>query len=165
MKSIHTFELPQYSHSSSSDSANDAAGPKSPLSSLQALLKEAQAADALKLVNSKGEEAAIPEVLLPVFRQLLRALIAGEKVSLVSGSDQLTTQQAADILNISRPYMVKLLEDGKLPFTRTGKHRRVNVMDLLSFKEARDAQHRQGLAALTRMGEEMGDYEITSDHA
>lgn len=152
-KSIHTFEL---AHSS------PAPGPLSQLSSLEAFLGENQAG-ALKLLSSSGDEIEVPGVLFPVLRQLLQALIAGERVLMVSGTPQLTTQQAADILNVSRPYLVKLLEDGKLPFMCTGKHRRINIADLMAYKGERDAQRRhgarRGLAELTGLGEEMGDYD------
>ena len=67
-----------------------------------------------------------------------------------------TTQEAADLLNVSRPHLVKLLEDGELPFLRTGKHRRVRLADLLQFKNAREQASVQAMDELSRQAQELG---------
>ena len=72
---------------------------------------------------------------------------------------ELTTQQAADMLNVSRPFLVKLLEEGKMPFTKTGTHRRVLFTDLMEYKQRRNAKRRETLAVITQLGQEMGDYD------
>ena len=72
---------------------------------------------------------------------------------------ELTTQEAADLLNVSRQYLVRLLEDGAMPFTKTGTHRRIRFGDLMAYKRARDATRRQGLKRLTRLSEELGLYD------
>lgn len=71
----------------------------------------------------------------------------------------MTTQQAADLLNVSRQYLVRLLEEGRIPFTRTGKHRRLRIEDVLAFKEHRDRERCAGLDELARMSEEVGGYD------
>ena len=114
-----------------------------------------------KLLGPNGEEIEIPESLFHLLKQLVHDMSQGRAVMLVSRNQVLTTQQAADILNMSRPHLVKLLEDNRIPFTRTGKHRRINFEDLIVYKHKRDAQRRLGLAELTRLGEEMGDYDPT----
>lgn len=83
----------------------------------------------------------------------------GKAVTLVSSGRMLTTQQAADILNVSRPFLIRLLELGELPFVKVGSHRRIRLDELIAYKRLRDAQRRQGLARLTQLGAEMGDYD------
>lgn len=73
-------------------------------------------------------------------------------------SRELTTQEAADFLNVSRQYFVQLLERGDIRFAKTGTHRRVEFGDVLAYKQRRDAQRRQILDELTQLGQEMGDY-------
>ena len=69
-------------------------------------------------------------------------------MTFVPNSKQLTTQQAADILNVSRPYLIKLLEEGELPHTKTGRHRRVEARDVFAFKRERDAERDRRLDSL-----------------
>jgi excisionase family DNA binding protein len=63
------------------------------------------------------------------------------------------------MLNISRPYLIKLLEQGDIPFTKTGTHRRVRFSDLMEYKKYRDSERRKGLAELTQLSQELGLYE------
>jgi excisionase family DNA binding protein len=106
-----------------------------------------------------GELRGLPEPLLQVLVQAARELARGNAVAIVPLSKELTTQEAADILNVSRPYLIKLLEQGDIPFVKTGTHRRVRLSDLLAYKRIRDAERRRGLARLTQMSQEMGLYD------
>lgn len=113
---------------------------------------------AYRFVGPTGESVELPPSLGRLLRQAISLLARGRSISLVSLEKDLTTQQAADILNISRPYLVRLLEAGKIPFTKTGKHRRVRLTDLLEYKRRRDAERREALAELTRLSQEAGLY-------
>ena len=90
---------------------------------------------------------ALTESLL----QVLQLISSGHGFYMIPVKAQLTTQQAADLLNVSRPYLVKLLENGTIPFTMTGRHRRVRADDIFAYKEMRDAERSEALGALARM--------------
>ncbi|WP_460037580.1 helix-turn-helix domain-containing protein [Streptomyces cavourensis] len=89
---------------------------------------------------------------------VVRALAAGKAVTVAPVNTTLTTQEAADLLGVSRPTFVKILDEGGLSYTRPGRHRRVLLADVLDYKEARGSQRRQGLDELTRLTEESGFY-------
>ncbi len=86
-------------------------------------------------------------------------LAQGQGVTLVPEDKELTTQQAADLLNVSRPYLVKLLEQRQIPYTKTGTHRRLRVADLVAYKARRDEERGEALAELTQLSEELGHYD------
>lgn len=111
-----------------------------------------------RLVGSDGESIDLPDDLFKVLRRAVHILARGDAVSIVPVHAELTTQQAADMLNISRPHLVSLLESNEIPFQRTGKHRRIRLGDLLEYKRKRDEQRREQLAQLTRISEEHGLY-------
>ena len=69
---------------------------------------------------------------------------------------ELTTQEAADLLNVSRPHLVKLLEEGALPHHKTGRHRRVLFSDLMEYKQQRDAVSHKAMDELANLSEELG---------
>ncbi len=69
---------------------------------------------------------------------------------------ELTTQEAADLLNVSRPYLVRLLEEGALPFHKTGKHRRVRFRDVMKYKQQGDKTSVDAMAELAAQAQELG---------
>lgn len=112
-----------------------------------------------KLVGPAGEEIALPESVFFVLERVVEVLARGDALTVVPVGRELTTQQAANVLNVSRQYLVRLLNDGRIPFRKTGKHRRLRVEDVLSFKEGRDAQRRASLRELSRLTQELGGYD------
>ena len=104
----------------------------------------------LRVVDEKGETAEI--VLVPAISQLLMELLrhvgGGDAVTLVPLSQMLTTQQAADILNVSRPYLVSLIDKGAIQHEMVGRHRRIRAADLFKYKTDRDARRAKALADL-----------------
>ncbi|MEZ0493380.1 helix-turn-helix domain-containing protein [Kineococcus sp. TBRC 1896] len=102
--------------------------------------------DAELSVKAGRRGAALPAELAHALRQTVSALAAGEAVTLTPHEALLTTQEAADVLGVSRPTMVRLLESGALPYTKPGTHRRVLLEDVLAYAE----EHRSGRPARPR---------------
>ncbi|TAG93668.1 MAG: DNA-binding protein [Oscillatoriales cyanobacterium] len=112
-----------------------------------------------KLVTSNGEEILLPESVCNILRQAVQAMASNHAVSIVRYNRELTTQQAADILNVSRPFLVKLLDEGAIPCIKVGSHRRIQLKDLIIYREQRKVNRRQGLTELTQFLQEEGFYE------
>jgi excisionase family DNA binding protein len=111
-----------------------------------------------RLLGSGGENIELPESLVLVLRQAVHAMARDRAVTVVPVHKQLTTQQAADLLNVSRPYLIHLLDTGAIPHAKTGTHRRVRLEDVLAYRERRDQQRESDLDLLTQLGQDMGLY-------
>lgn len=118
-----------------------------------------QGTAAPKLVFTEGQEAQLPDLVYRILRDAVRTLARGEGVSLIPLHRQLTTQQAADLLGVSRQYLVRLLDRGAIPFQRAGTHRRVIYADLLAYQRERKQERREALREITRLSEELGLYD------
>lgn len=92
----------------------------------------------------------------------MRGLARGDSITVVPIGKELTTQQAADLLNVSRQFLVRLLDEKRLPFCKTGKRRRLRIDDVLAFKERRDKERRAGLRELSQVTQEYGGYATES---
>ena len=93
----------------------------------------------------------LPPALTESLLEVLRLVSSGHGFYMIPVEAQLTTQQAADLLNVSRPFFVKLLKENEIPFTMTGRHRRVRANDVFDYKERRDKTRSEALSALARM--------------
>lgn len=112
----------------------------------------------LVAIEADAEQVAIevPASALHLFIDVLAQLANGNAVTIAPVHAELTTQQAADLLNVSRPYLVRLLEESKIPFRQVGNRRRVRLQDLLDYKRRDDSQRRKILAELTSEAQELG---------
>ncbi len=111
-----------------------------------------------KLLGIDGEEIPLPDPLYQVLRQVIHLMAAGKVISLVPHDHYLSTQEAAEILNVSRPYLYTLLEKEEIPYTMVGTHRRIQVQDLMEYKRKRDSLRRQALDELIAFSQEEGFY-------
>lgn len=96
-----------------------------------------------------------PMAALQLLSEVLSELADGNAVKIVPVHAELTTQEAADLLDVSRPYLVKLLETGKLPFQKTGMHRRIQLNDLMAYKQVREERGTQAMESLAVEAQEL----------
>lgn len=122
----------------------------------QILAAQASGNAKLQVLNddNKPTEITLTSGLSGLLMELLRHIGRGDAVTLVPVSQMLTTQQAADILNVSRPFLISLLEKGQITFDTVGRHRRIKAEDLFAYKRARDDKRDSALSALAAMDAE-----------
>jgi excisionase family DNA binding protein len=108
-------------------------------------------------VRDAGREETIelPAGAVKLLQAILEDMASGRAVTIVPQNAELTTKQAADFLNVSRPFLVRLLEQKKLPFRLVGTHRRIRFEDVLQFKENIDAERRKVLDQLAAEAQEL----------
>ena len=104
--------------------------------------------------ESKPAEVTLSPALSGLLMELLRHIGRGDEVTLVPVHEMLTTQQAADILNVSRPFLISLLERGDVSYTMTGRHRRIKAEDLFAYKRERDGKRSKALSDLAELDAE-----------
>ncbi|GGM31162.1 helix-turn-helix domain-containing protein [Micromonospora yangpuensis] len=108
-----------------------------------------------------ADRVELPAEIYGVLRQVVEALQQGLAVTVAPRTLTLTTQQAADLLGVSRPTVVKLLDEGKIPFERVGTHRRVQLPDLLTYREQRRAEQYAALEATSVSIDDEEDLDVT----
>jgi excisionase family DNA binding protein len=111
------------------------------------------------LVGPNRESIPIPESLFHILRQVIGYLRQGKGVSVIPVMEELTTQRAANMLGVSRPFLVELLSQGAIPHHKTGTHRRVYLKDLLSYRNDRDKTRKRVLAEMAKESMAQGDYD------
>ena len=109
----------------------------------------------LPFSDENGDNLLLSPALCELITDVLSHVSRGEMVTVVGTSANLSTQEAADILNVSRPFLIKLINEGQIECFLVGTHRRIRLSDLMSFKENRDKSQRMALIELAAIGQEM----------
>ncbi|MFZ3161403.1 MAG: excisionase family DNA-binding protein [Rhodoferax sp.] len=125
---------------------------------------EKSARSVLSVLRREAPAGTSPEVLMDftasltgVIERTTELLLAGKQVRVIEDDEAITTQEAADLLNVSRPHLVKLLDRGEIPpLPRVGRHRRVARASVLKYKRARDAQREAALKELAELSQRHG---------
>lgn len=112
---------------------------------------------AVRLVvdDEHGDSLTVPRSAVELLARVLAHMAAGQGVSIVPAQAELTTQQAADMLNVSRPFLIGLLERGEIDYRKVGTHRRIMAASLLEYIREDDRKRRRVADELTALAEEM----------
>lgn len=110
----------------------------------------------LRGCDGETDDLVLPGHVLQILLDVLSEMSKGNAVSVVPYHHELTTQEAANLLNVSRPYLVSLLEKGDVPFRKVGTHRRVLLTDLMAYRDRINKERQQALDTLTAMSQEEG---------
>ena len=146
MESVKTFnDLP------SAETANLA---RESATALSRLLRDHPEIDRAQ-IRLDQEDLILPRAALDLLRKLLAEMAQGNAVTIVPVHAELTTQEAADMLNVSRPYLVKLLTEEQIPYTMVGSHRRVRLRDLMAYKSSQDEKSQDALEKLAEQAQEL----------
>ena len=118
------------------------------------------------LVGPDGQPVPMPAEVYQALVQVVDALRAGRAITLAPHAQRLTTQQAAEVLGVSRPTLVRLLEAGQIAYEQPGRHRRVRLADVLAYRDHARQQRREALDAMSREAASAGLYDTEpSDYA
>lgn len=126
---------------------------------LTSVIRKLNAAQPEIEIQETREKIRIPLSALLLLGDILKAMGQGKLISIVPVATEVTTQAAAEFLGCSRPHLVKLLEEGKIEFTKVGKHRRIRFEDLARYKQQMKEQQKQHIIDLMNADEENGLYD------
>lgn len=110
-------------------------------------------------IVADGQKIEMPSIVSIALMEVIKTLNKGNSITLIPMDKELTTQQAADILNVSRPYFIKLLETGEIPFKKTGTHRKILMQDLMKYREQRAETRKSKIEELSNLSQELGLYD------
>lgn len=126
---------------------------------LRQLSEAVQEGERPVLLGHRGERIELPQALNDLLVYIVQAMKEKQAIVLLSENEALTTQTAADLLGMSRPHMVRLLDAGRIPFHRVGTHRRILFKDLRVFQAERDKARRETLRELSHTLDAAGVYD------
>lgn len=115
--------------------------------------------DSFFLMKADGQEIQLPPVITQVLNEIITILCQGNSLTLIPMDKELTTQQSADILNVSRPFLIKLLESGQISYRKVGTHRKITMKDLIDYKVRTSEKRKAKLSELAELSQELGLYD------
>jgi len=110
-------------------------------------------------IEETKEKIIIPSRALKLLGEILKAMAQGNPISIVPIAAEVTTQQAAEMIGCSRPFLVKLLEEGKIEFTKVGRHRRIMFDDIIKYKKIMKEEQKKHIIDIMNFDEEIGMYD------
>jgi len=131
------------------------------LSSLKLISKSEEEASKKKsnvvtlTIQGSDELVTIPLKALKLLKAIISNMAEGKSIALLPTDAEITTQQAAEILNVSRPHIIKLLEKGDIPFKKVGSHRRILLQDMLAYEATFKKKRRKHLNALSKEAQKL----------
>ncbi|QQS46477.1 MAG: helix-turn-helix domain-containing protein [Acidobacteriota bacterium] len=125
---------------------------------LKQYLKD-HASASLRLGGAGDKEIVLPDTILRLISEALSSAAAGKKLRLVEEDEEISPEKAAEFLQVSRPYLVRLLDGGEIPFHYVGTHRRITMSDLIEYKRKRKIKGKEALQKMVEVSEEMGLYD------
>lgn len=137
--------------------------PAEPAQRMTDLLVALQTHGRPSLVAADGTRIELPEELYEVIKDVVAALSQGLAITVAPQHTVLTTSQAADLLGISRPTLVRLLEAGDIPFDKPARHRRIRLRDVLAYQERVQRARAASLDEMVRVSEDAGLYDLPED--
>ncbi len=129
------------------------------LAGIKALYQLVLAQESIALSTPTEQPIQLPGPLVLVLRQILAFMSQGKGVAVTPVLRELTTQSAADLLGVSRPFLIELLNKQEIPFHLVGTHRRIYLQDLLRYRDHRDRQRKEILNRMARQAVADGDYD------
>lgn len=111
------------------------------------------------LIGPNRESIPIPESIYNILLQVIGYMRQGTGVSVIPVMQELTTQRAANLLGVSRPFLVEMLKRGELPFHKTGTHRRVYLKDVMEYQKRRDLERKRILGEIAKKAVAEGEYD------
>jgi excisionase family DNA binding protein len=128
-------------------------------SALVSAIEQIESEDPEIEIEETNDKIKIPLSALRLLSDILKAMGEGKLISIVPMAAEVTTQAAAELLGCSRPHLVKLLEEGKIDFTKVGKHRRIKFEDVMNYKQELKRQQKENIIDIMNADEEAGLYD------
>jgi len=110
-------------------------------------------------IEGSNDKIVLPLSALKFLEEILKNMSQGEIISIVPVATEVTTQKAAEILGCSRPHLIKILEEGKIPFTKVGRHRRIMFEDVVAYKRKMKEEQKLHIIDIMSADEEDGLYD------